>query len=253
MHVCVSDRDVQTVEIHFYDKQGLDISPGEEKKLERLYFRQEFRRAFFDEVGEIIYPARAIEYYEAGLFETLGQARRGRRAPRPRSSRTWASASAPSSCRRSPARCSLELITLSPFVDAERTYITAEERKVSLDRLRSTVTTFEADLGAAFDVSSEHLTLITPTGELLDGDTALHAVVSTCGAAADDTGAAIAVPLSASRVVERIADADRPSRRADGALTPGAVRGGALRRRRLRGLAGRRVRLPRRSSPRTTP
>ncbi len=203
VHVCVSDRDVQTAEIHFYDSKGLDISSSAEKKLERLYFRQEFRRSSFDEVGEIIYPARAMEYYEAGLFDTLGRRDPGDER-RIRLVADMGFGVGSIVMPQIAGSMQLELISLSPFVDAERTYITAEERKVSVDRLRSTVSTFQADLGAAFDVSSERLTLVTPQGDVLDGDTALHAVLS-MWCASETTGAAVAVPLSASRVVERIA------------------------------------------------
>jgi mannose-1-phosphate guanylyltransferase/phosphomannomutase len=205
IHITVSDKDVQTAEIHFYDKQGLDISTSAEKKLERLYFRQEFRRASFDEVGEIIYPARAMEYYTAGLFETLGKRDSGDER-RIRLVADMGFGVGSIVMPQIAGAMQLELILLSPFVDAERTYVTPEERKVSVDRLRGTVATFQADLGVAFDVSSEHVTLLTPAGEVLDGDTALHAVL-TMWCEADDTGAAVAVPLSASRVGEHIAEA----------------------------------------------
>lgn len=205
IHITVSDKDVQTAEIHFYDKQGLDISTSAEKKLERLYFRQEFRRASFDEVGEIIYPARAMEYYTAGLFETLGKRDPGDER-RIRLVADMGFGVGSIVMPQIAGAMQLELILLSPFVDAERTYVTPEERKVSVDRLRGTVTTFQADLGVAFDVSGEHVTLLTPAGDVLDGDTALHAVL-TMWCEADDTGAAVAVPVSASRVVEHIAEA----------------------------------------------
>jgi mannose-1-phosphate guanylyltransferase / phosphomannomutase len=203
VHVCASDNDVQTIEMHFYDRHGLDIPVAAEKKIERLYMRQEFRRSSFDEVGEIIYPARAMEYYNAGLVEALGHRDRSD----DRKLRLVAEMGFGVSSLVMPLVASsmrLELISLSPFADAERTYVTPEERRVSVERLRSTVTTFEADLGAAFDVSGEHLTLVTSSGVMLDGDTALHTLLE-MWCRQDESGAAVAVPLTASRVVERIA------------------------------------------------
>ena len=79
IHLCIANNDPQTLEMHFYDSDGIDLSTGQEKKVERLYFRQEFRRAFFEEVGEIIYPPRALEYYTEGLeaaLEITGPVRR---------------------------------------------------------------------------------------------------------------------------------------------------------------------------------
>jgi mannose-1-phosphate guanylyltransferase/phosphomannomutase len=202
--VCVSDDDVQTVEIHFYDKDGLDLPPALEKKVERLYFQQAFRRSAFDEIGEIIYPSRALEYYRAGLLETLG-----RREPSDaRTVRLVVDMGFGAASLVLPSvggLMGMELIALNPFVDAERTYVSSEERKVSLERLSGTVTTFQADAGAGVDVSAEHLTLITSSGEILDGNTALHAVLDLwCRFGEKDS--AVVVPLSASQVVERVAD-----------------------------------------------
>ncbi|HEY3318755.1 MAG TPA: sugar phosphate nucleotidyltransferase [Coriobacteriia bacterium] len=203
VHVCAADDDVQTVEIHIFDKQGLEVPVSTEKKIERLYMRQEFRRCSFDEVGEIIYPARAMEYYSAGLIDALGNRDDGDE----RTLRLVADMGFGVGSLVMPqigGAMRLELIALSPFADAERTYVTPEERRISVERLRSTVTSFQADLGAAIDASGEHLTLVTSDGDLLDGDTALHAVLR-LWCEADDSGLPVAVPLTASRVVERIA------------------------------------------------
>jgi mannose-1-phosphate guanylyltransferase/phosphomannomutase len=203
VHVRASDVDVQTAEIHIYDTEGLDIPTSAEKKIERLFFRQEFRRSSFDEVGEIYYPARAMEYYSAGMLEAL----RPRDPSEARKLRVIADMGFGVGSVVMPEMAGsmgIELISLSPFVDAERTYATAEERSVSLDRLGENVRTFEADLGCALDVSAELVRLVAPSGRLLDGDTALHAMVD-LWCRGDGAGLAVAVPLSASTVVERIA------------------------------------------------
>jgi mannose-1-phosphate guanylyltransferase / phosphomannomutase len=204
IHVCASAVDVQSAEIHFYDKQGLDIPSGTEKKIERLYFRGEFRRSAFDEVGEIIYPARAMEYYSAGLLEALG-----RRDPEDeRRLRVVVDTGFGVGSLVMPqiaGAMGLELIALSPFLDAERTYTTPQERTISIERLAETVTGFQADFGAALDVAGERVSLVTSTGAVLDGNTALHAMLA-LWCAQDESGDAVAVPLTASRVVERIAE-----------------------------------------------
>ena len=128
IHLRAASGDPQTLEIHFYDKAGLDISAADEKKIERLYFRQEFRRSFFDQMGEIIYPARALEYYTAGMLDSLGitDSRARVRIPEPREVRLKvvaemgygvASVMAPQVA----AGWGIDLIALRPFLDAERT------------------------------------------------------------------------------------------------------------------------------------
>jgi mannose-1-phosphate guanylyltransferase / phosphomannomutase len=205
VHVCAADDDVQTAEIHFFEKDGLDLGTSLEKKVERLYMRQEFRRSSFDEVGEIIYPARAMEYYSEGLLDALGT----RQVEDDRRLRVIADMGYGVGSLVMPQvahAMRLELITLSPFADAERTYVTTEERRVSLERLKSSVTTFQADLGVALDASGEHISLVAPSGELIDRNTAAHAVLA-LWCRADESGASVAVPLTASKVVERIAAA----------------------------------------------
>ncbi|HZL04217.1 MAG TPA: hypothetical protein VFE45_02135, partial [Coriobacteriia bacterium] len=77
-------------------------------------------------------------------------------------------------------------------------------RDEDLGRLAQSVAVFQAELGLAMDPSAERVTLVTETGRVLDADTLLHAMVS-LWCAADTTSRALAVPLTASRVVEQIA------------------------------------------------
>ncbi|MBI5231532.1 MAG: NTP transferase domain-containing protein, partial [Coriobacteriales bacterium] len=71
MHVAAVEGDPQSLRIQFFDASGMDIAPFQEKKVERLFFREEFRRAFFNEVGEVIYPPRPLEYYSAALQDAV--------------------------------------------------------------------------------------------------------------------------------------------------------------------------------------
>lgn len=211
VHVCASSTDPQTTEIHFYDKAGLDVSAGDEKKIERLYFRQEFRRSFFDQMGEIIYPPRALEYYAAGMLDALGitDSRERVRLPEPREARMKVVADmgygvAAVVAPQVATGWGIDLIALSPILDAERTSEAAPDPEAAFSRALEAVENFRADFGLVIDAASERVTVVTQNGRLLSGDTALHAMVelfcSSC-----ECGS-IAVPLNASRVVERIAE-----------------------------------------------
>jgi mannose-1-phosphate guanylyltransferase/phosphomannomutase len=212
IHVCASPLDPQTTEIHFYDKAGLDISVADEKKVERFYFRQEFRRSFFDQMGEIIYPPRALEYYTAGMLDALGviDARERVRIPEPREPRLKvvaelslgvASIVAP----QVSGGWGIDLVALRPFLDAERSQAaTAAERDMHTIQAAQSVVDFRADFGMVLDPPGERITLITGTGKVLDGTTCLHTLVALY--AATNQGGTLAVPTHASRVVERICE-----------------------------------------------
>lgn len=207
IHVCSADNDPQSVEIHFYDEKGIDISSGLEKKVERLYFRQEFRRAFFEDIGEIIYPARALEYYLGGLKAALNTTE----APRRRFKVVADLGMSPASFVLPSAAgdWGIELITLRAYVDSEHARIAPEERDSQIGQLANSVDMFQADLGISIDSTAERITLVTGSGKVLDHDTALHAMVALwCECQVPDgTGCNVAVPVTASSVIEQIAAA----------------------------------------------
>jgi len=205
IHICTAVSDPQTLEIHFYDKEGIDLSTSAEKKVERLYFRQEFRRAFFNEVGEIIYPPRALEYYSAGLSDALDSA-----GPVSRHFKVVADLGMSPASFVLPSIASnwdIELISLRSFVDSEQASAGPVERDALIVQLARTVDVFQADLGVSMDSTAERITLVTGSGRTLDHNTALHTMVHLWCAAdlPDAAGLGVAVPVNASRVVERIA------------------------------------------------
>ncbi len=202
VHVCASTRDPQTLELHFYDKAGIDLAPWVEKKVERLYFRQEFRRAFFDEIGEILYPPRALEYYTAGLMDALDGA--GKMSRHKTIVVDMGLSPASFVLPQVAGGWDVDLVALRPFVDSERSVPVAASREDVLVQLARSVDVFQADLGATMDATAERITFVTGSGRVLDADTALHAMVYLWGRS-DTSDRCVAVPLTASRVVEQIA------------------------------------------------
>ena len=49
--------DADSVEIRFMDEDGADIDEGAQRKIERLLYREDFRRAFAGDIGDIVVPA----------------------------------------------------------------------------------------------------------------------------------------------------------------------------------------------------
>ncbi|HET6498260.1 MAG TPA: sugar phosphate nucleotidyltransferase, partial [Coriobacteriia bacterium] len=202
VHVAASADDPQSLRIIFLDRAGLDLAPWEEKKLERLYFKGEFRRAFLEDVGEIIYPPRALEYYTAGFEKAL----RGVVPTEGQWIKVVADLGFGAASLMLPQVVSawrVNMVALSPFIDAERMAPTGAD-DVDWTEVTSALELFRADFGVRIDATAERIVLVTPSGRVLDGDTALHAVVA-LWCRADEDRLPIAVPLTASRVVEDIA------------------------------------------------
>src|SRR5690606_9414937 len=59
--------DPQSVDIVFMDETGADLSQAAQRKLERVFTRQEYRRAFPGEIAELSFPARAVDTYAREL------------------------------------------------------------------------------------------------------------------------------------------------------------------------------------------
>ncbi|GCE20412.1 hypothetical protein [Dictyobacter kobayashii] len=53
VHVSTSPVDQRVVEIKIFDQNGLDINKTTERKIENLYFREDFRRVYLDDIGAI--------------------------------------------------------------------------------------------------------------------------------------------------------------------------------------------------------
>jgi mannose-1-phosphate guanylyltransferase/phosphomannomutase len=205
VHLCSADNDPQTLEMHFYDAHGIDLSTGDEKKVERLYFRHEFRRAFFEEIGQIVYPPQALDFYRSGLSRALDAA-----GPVRRHFTVVADLGMSPASFVLPAVAAdweVELISLRAYVDSERSRIGVVERDTQLETLSRSVDMFQADLGISLDSSAERVTLVTGSGRVLDHETALHAMVWLwCNTdILESEGLGVAVPVNVSTAVERIA------------------------------------------------
>ncbi|MBN1192101.1 MAG: NTP transferase domain-containing protein [Coriobacteriia bacterium] len=205
VHVCAADNDPQTLEIHFYNEAGIDLSTGLEKKVERLHFRQEFRRAFFEEIGEMIYPPRALEYYTAALSTALDEA--GQVERRFKVVADLGMSPASFVLPNVAADWGIELISMRAYVDSERPREDTTVRDALIGQLSRSVDVFEADLGISMDSTAERITLVTGNGNVLDHDSALHAMAwMWCHAdICDDGRQGMAVSVTASSAIDEIA------------------------------------------------
>jgi len=70
-HVGVSINDPELLEIRFYEQPGIQLTAGLQKEIEKHYTRLELRRAAFNAVGAVTYPARVRESYAQDLLAGL--------------------------------------------------------------------------------------------------------------------------------------------------------------------------------------
>lgn len=71
IHIRISPYNSEKVLIEFFDKKGNNIDKSTERKIENIYFREDFRRTYTEDVGVIRFPPHIIEYYVEGLLKNV--------------------------------------------------------------------------------------------------------------------------------------------------------------------------------------
>ena len=69
--VRLSPDDPQSVVIRFFDDRGIDLTESDQRRVERMYHREEFRRVTAGEIGDIDFSPRVSELYTADGVEAF--------------------------------------------------------------------------------------------------------------------------------------------------------------------------------------
>ena len=235
--VRLSPDDPASVEIRFFDAQGGDIDDGAKRKIERLLARDDFRRAFAGDIGDIVFPPRVLEYYTAALVRSISA-----EAVREHDFKLVLDTSFGSaSVVLNPvlAKLGAEVLAVNPFAATAGAAHAGEDLDTRLARVQTLVRTSGSHLGVVFDPDGETLRLVDDTGHALTDEECLLALVTLVTEARP--GARLALPVAVSREAERIAVGQRRHHRLGQAVGRPPDGGGGQRRHRLRRHRRRRV------------
>lgn len=196
-----SDRDPQWIEIDFFDDEGSDLAQDARREIEKIYTRNDFRRAFLNELGEIYYPARAVETYMQALLENLDLDKIRERKFKVVFDYGYGAASLILPGLLGKLEC--EVLSLNPYTDERRLITQRTPREESLRRLGEVVISFNADIGLLFDNGAERLAVTDDKGQVLAGSDLL--VVMTDLVTRHFQSGKLAVPVNQPSVIEHIA------------------------------------------------
>jgi mannose-1-phosphate guanylyltransferase/phosphomannomutase len=200
VHVRRSPYDPELIDIKLFDERGLDISANREKGIERLFFREDFRRAKIEETGALSFPEYDVEYYQEGILGFINKDPIRARAPKVVIDYSYGSAATIFPAVLGKLGC--EVIALNAYMDESKITKTAEEFQRSLKQLCEIVRILGADLGIMLDTGAEKLFLVDDKGDLIPDELAL-AVVALLVARTQPAGV-IGVPITASAVLEEL-------------------------------------------------
>lgn len=194
--------DPASVEIRFFDASGGDIDEVAQRKLERLLGRDDFRRAFAGDIGDIVFPPRALEYYTAALERSIDAERVRDHGFKVVLDTSFGATSVvlPSVL----AKIGAEVLSVNPYAATAGAAAAADDPRGRVARVEDLVRASGSHLGVVFDPDGETLVLVDDEGRSLTHDQGLLALLTLVAEA--KPGARVALPVAVSREAERIAE-----------------------------------------------
>ncbi|MEI6512403.1 MAG: mannose-1-phosphate guanyltransferase [bacterium] len=153
--------------LEFFDKRGVYLPKAAERKLETIFFREDFRRTDVEEIGEIEFGGRAIEQYQADFFRHIDEEAVNR--ARHRVVADYAFSRVATIYPVMLGRLGCEMIAVNAYPDAAKAPRSLQDRENFIDNLRQIVDTLKADMGVFFGNEGQRLTVIDNHGRVIDG------------------------------------------------------------------------------------
>jgi mannose-1-phosphate guanylyltransferase/phosphomannomutase len=193
--------DPDRVIVRFFDSAGTDITEDAQRKIERLFQREDSRRALAEEIGDIQFPPRALEEYTVALEATVEPA--SIRAHRFKLVVDYSYGAASTVMPTLLGKLGADVLAVNPYVStAGRVGFDTEQ---ALSRVAGLVRASGAHLGAVIDADGERLRLVDDQGRVLTDTEALLAFVELVS---DHLlGDTIALPVNITRCAGEIAAA----------------------------------------------
>ncbi|MCW2499843.1 MAG: mannose-phosphate guanyltransferase [Frankiales bacterium] len=193
--------DPQSIDIVILDERGADLSQAAQRKIERTFSRQEFRRAFPGEIAELSFPARTLDSYAQELLRAVdvrGVAEAGLKVVI-----DTAGGAAALVLPTLLGRLGVDVLTVNNRLDEVTTTESLAEHLRDLERLGDLVSSSRAAFGIRFDHVGERLAIVDERGELVHDDRALLVLLDLV-AAERGRGARLALPVTTTRVAEQV-------------------------------------------------
>ncbi len=201
VHVRLSPFDSRVVDIKLFDARGQDLSKDAERNIERIFFREDFRRVYLEEVGSIRYAEQAEDRYIEAFLKVVD-------AEAVREAHPYIVvdfANAPTARVLTPILTQLRchVVALNAVVDEARMSIPTLEFQDSISQLAKICAALNTTIGVRLDVGGERVYVVDDRGHNVAGTT-LCAALALMTLRAKGHGT-LAVPVSMPNAFEAIA------------------------------------------------
>ncbi|WP_042426038.1 mannose-1-phosphate guanyltransferase [Streptacidiphilus anmyonensis] len=190
-----------SLDVLFFDERGADLSQAGQRKLDRVYARQEYRRAFPGEIGDLTFPATVFDSYAGSLLRAIDT--RGVAEAKLKVVADVANGSASLLLPSILGKLGIEALTVNPGMDESRPTETIEERRAGMVRLGELVASSRAAFGVRFDPVGERVSFVDERGRIIEDDRSLLVMLDLI--AAEGRSGKVALPVTTTRIAEQVA------------------------------------------------
>jgi mannose-1-phosphate guanylyltransferase/phosphomannomutase len=193
--------DYRLIDLIFFDGNGLDLPSSKVKKVERMYFGEDFERASLDDIGRLETPQLVIEQYRERFLATIDQD-----IIRDAGFKVIVDHSFGSSSDIFPelsSQLGISAVELNAAQNPRKFSMSDQEQAKSIEQLSTIVKSLHANVGFHINPAAEKLAVIDDEGSAIDNQVLL--LLTTKLYLQTHSVKRIAVPVSASMGVEEIA------------------------------------------------
>ena len=201
IHVRIDPKDPKSILLEFFDDRGINISKAVERKLENIFFREDFRRTSMDEVGKIEFPSRIIDEYHTGFFKNLDEDVISKANFKVVLNYSYGIASLVLPHILGKMDC--ETVSINAYLDVQQACESMNRLDEDLANLKNIVKTLSANIGVWFDKDCEKIIIVDDKGQVIQGNRLL-ALFSHLLMKHSDHGIVV-VPVNAPSIIEQIA------------------------------------------------
>ncbi|HEV2450608.1 MAG TPA: mannose-1-phosphate guanyltransferase [Streptosporangiaceae bacterium] len=192
--------DSHSIDLVFLDERGADLPPSARRRVERVFSREEFRRAFPGEIAELSYPPRIMESYTRELVRCVDMT--GVREAGLKLVADCAGGTASLALPGLLGLLGVDVLTVNNRLDEISPAETLAQARAGMQRLAELVSSSRAAFGVRFDPVGERIALVDEKGQLVSDARALLVVLDLV--AAERKSGRVALPVTTTRVAEEV-------------------------------------------------
>jgi mannose-1-phosphate guanylyltransferase/phosphomannomutase len=189
------------VTMKLLDARGADIDTASERKIETLMVREDTRKVPVEEIGQVSYPSKVLDFYRSDFLSRVDVATIRKRQFKIVLDYGHGAAGLLMPSLIGALGC--QDMGINTAIDPNRLSRTEAETQQAISFLGGAVQAVRADLGVLFDPTGERIVLVDNRGRAVGGQQALALLASLV--VEGRPGARLAVPVTATSAIEQIA------------------------------------------------